>query len=448
MCRYGFAMRRSRFNESLIAITLFLVVVSSVVVGERAEAVRSCATGGVCKVGDTGPGGGFVFYVSSAQRWWGRYLEARVLVKAGLPWSKVPATSLYVDDVNGTAARKRIDAKGIGMGATNTAAIVAQGGKGRYAASYVDRAIIGGKTDWFLPSKDELNALYNQHALTGRPAVPDGPYLASSEAGANVAWYQLFQDGTQFTDENLVGATTGSKIRTRSIMHSGSGFPSLPFRMVAVRAFPKGSGVQPPISKPALTGKRCDDNGPCAVGDIGPAGGVVFYAASKPEAWGQYLEVAPLVSEGIGLPWKKLSVNDRANPVYRDKRGLSARNQRIISKFIGMGQANTKAIIAAYGKGSYAAWYADKLVVNGFDDWFLPSADEVYVMFNVLRTAEPIMAEMGLYYFWTSSEYDYNNAWTHTFKSGQQFDREKYLRAKPVVADLTAIRVRAIRAFG
>lgn len=436
-----------RAYKSLFSVVLFLTVISSAVMNERAEATRSCAAGGVCKMGDTGPGGGFVFYVSSAQRWWGRYLEARVLVRAGLPWSKVPATPLYVDDADGTARRKRIDAKAIGMGATNTAAIVAQGGKGLYAASYVDRVVIGGKTDWFLPSKDELNALYNQHALTGRPAVPDGPYLTSSEAGANVAWYQLFQDGTQFTDENLVGATTGNKTLPGSIMHSGSGFPHLLFRMVAVRAFPADSGLEPPTSQPALTGKTCGINGPCRVGDIGPAGGVVFYVAAKRQTWGRYLEVAPLASEGIGLPWKKLSVNDRRNPVYRDKGGVSARNQRIISKFIGMGRINTTAIIAAYGKGSYAAWYADKLIVNGFDDWFLPSADEVYVMFNVLRTAEPVMADLGLYYFWTSSEYDYNNAWTHTFKSGQQFDREKFLRARSAVADLTAIRVRAIRAF-
>ena len=36
---------------------------------------RTCANGGVCKLGDTGPGDGVVFYVASSQQSWGRYLE-------------------------------------------------------------------------------------------------------------------------------------------------------------------------------------------------------------------------------------------------------------------------------------------------------------------------------------------------------------------------------------
>ena len=139
-------------------------------------------------------GGGTVFYDAGSPQWWGRWLEARPLrTGTGLPWSLMPADSLFT---GATAARAIIDHKGIGYGAANTALIVAQSGPGRYAASYVDELVLDGKDDWFLPSKDELAELYDYHALHGRPLMQRFPYWSSSENGPRNAWYQLFQDGT------------------------------------------------------------------------------------------------------------------------------------------------------------------------------------------------------------------------------------------------------------
>jgi len=159
------------------------LVATAVVVAPTSLPVHaaSCATGGACTIGDTGPGGGVVFYDAGAPQWWGRWLEARPVRKGrGLPWSVKPTESLFS---GADAPRRIIDHKGIGYGAINTDLIVAQSGEGRYAAKYVSDLVLGGKSDWFLPSKDELNEFYNYRATrTGTFAVPDGPAWSSTEA--------------------------------------------------------------------------------------------------------------------------------------------------------------------------------------------------------------------------------------------------------------------------
>ena len=414
-------------------------------VSQQPVFAASCARGGPCKVGDTGPAGGTIVFDAGSVKWWGQYLEAFPLTTgSGLPWSLKPTTSLYPSD---TTKRQHIDAKSIGMGRINTSNIVAQSGPGEYAAAFVDNVVINNYDDWFLPSVDELNAVYFTRAVRGVPKMPSLPYWTSSENSANYAWYQLFQDGTQFTDESGVGAIVGIKQLTRNRLHRGSGFPSLPFQLVAMRAFPTGSGVVPSVSAPALTGASCGVTDPCNIGDTGPAGGIVFYDAGEHKTWGRYLEASPVDSEGVGLPWKRLAAFDTKRPIYRDVKTLKAQAQRVLSTQIGMGKINTDRIVKIYGRGRYAARYTHAMVFGGYDDWFLPSKDELNAMYSVLGTASPGIGSYARSFYWSSSEYDFNNAWTVNFKDGQQFDREKWL-LPDAINGVKALRVRAIRAFG
>lgn len=84
---------------------------------ERAGAV--CVAGGPCAIGDTGPGGGIVFYDAGSLQPWGRYLEAAPAGWSGsqtdpqVMWCQ---TSTEISGAAGTA---------IGTGATNTAAMLA-----------------------------------------------------------------------------------------------------------------------------------------------------------------------------------------------------------------------------------------------------------------------------------------------------------------------------------
>ena len=82
----------------------------------------------------------------------------------------------------------------IGTGNTNTNTIVAvqgdaQGGYGNYAAKVCYDLVLNGYSDWFLPSKDELNKLYlNQSAIGG---FIYSYYWSSSENGNQQAWTQM-----------------------------------------------------------------------------------------------------------------------------------------------------------------------------------------------------------------------------------------------------------------
>jgi hypothetical protein len=88
----------------------------------------------------------------------------------------------------------------IGSGQANTAAIIGQSGHTNSAAKVCDDyAVTVGSTtytDWFLPSKDELDKLYiNRAAIGGFGDYFD--YWSSSENGANDAWKQGFYNGLQ-----------------------------------------------------------------------------------------------------------------------------------------------------------------------------------------------------------------------------------------------------------
>ena len=86
------------------------------------------------------------------------------------------------------------DGTAIGTGNQNTIDIVAGCSGFSFAAKVCADLTEGGYSDWYLPSKDELNKLYlNRTAIGGFSGV----YWSSSEVSSTNAWYQNFSDGSQ-----------------------------------------------------------------------------------------------------------------------------------------------------------------------------------------------------------------------------------------------------------
>lgn len=108
------------------------------------------------------------------------------------------------------------------------------------------------------------------------------------------------------------------------------------------------------------------------VGDTGPAGGLIFYdKGNNTDGW-QYLEAALVDFENL---------RDVSEPINTGA---------LMDRAVGKGKQNSEAIMKqamnAGGGFGWGAQAADAYSLNGFDDWFLPSRDELHYMYGNLHT--------------------------------------------------------------
>jgi uncharacterized repeat protein (TIGR02543 family) len=177
---------------------------------------------------------------------------------------------------------------------------------------------------------------------------------------------------------------------------------------------------------------------PYVLRDIGPAGGYIFYdkgnyykadfrivkAAPDPvpitptySDW-RYLEAAPSdqsTSAEWGCDMKSISGAD--------------------GTAVGTGEQNTIDIETGCTIPGTAADICANLNLGGYTDWFLPSKDELYLMYINLKFSG--VGGFADYGYWSSSEFDGDDAWVQYFFNGAQlYDSKDYM-----------YRVRAVRAF-
>jgi hypothetical protein len=349
-------------------------------------------------IGDTGPAGGFIFYINPNYEndgW--KYLEAAPSDFLGskndflIQWDYRDQNH-PVTGATGTA---------IGTGMSNTQKIVDIQGSGNYAAKLCDDLMLNGYNDWFMPSKDELNLMYENLYLNGFGGFTYDDYWSSSERDAVSVWFQVFGMGVQYSYVKDDVA-----------------------RVRALRAFASTKTKEVVETTTETTAQPATEKADYNIGDAGPAGGLIFYVNPNYaiDGW-KYLEAAisnfPGDNNDYNIPW------DKGDHMATGATGTA----------IGTGKANTQKIVDIQGNGSYAAKLCSDLTQGGYSDWFLPSWDELNLMYenlylNGLGSFEPSI-------YWSSSEYGTNNAWDRGFGLGGQYsDRKDF-----------SIRVRAVRAF-
>lgn len=129
-------------------------------------------------------GGGIIFYLDAS----GKHglIAATTDQSTGIQW------------YNGSYTNTTAFASSVGAGDGNTSMIVFNQGAGAYAAKLCYDLNTGGFTDWYLPSKYELNLMYQnigQGNLLGLGNVGGfayNYYWSSTENYTNLAWFQCF----------------------------------------------------------------------------------------------------------------------------------------------------------------------------------------------------------------------------------------------------------------
>jgi hypothetical protein len=135
-------------------------------------------------------GGGIIFYVDGTSLH--GLISATSDQSTGVPWG------CYSTYIGGTSTA-------IGTGQDNTTAIVNGCGTPGIAARICDNLVLNGYSDWFLPSKDDLNQLYLQKTVIG--GFINSTYWSSSEYNAYFALGQDFYNGNQLNASKIA---TGS----------------------------------------------------------------------------------------------------------------------------------------------------------------------------------------------------------------------------------------------
>jgi hypothetical protein len=160
-------------------------------------------------IGDTGPAGGFIFYINPNYKKDGwKYLEA---APGDFPGDN---NDYYIPWYNGNYVETGATETAIGTGKANTQKIVDIQSNGSYAAKLCTDLTQGGYSDWFMPSSYELDLMYKNLYSKGIGSFEStGSYWSSSEIDASHAWVEYFLKSNQ-NGFNVNKNFNGGRVRT------------------------------------------------------------------------------------------------------------------------------------------------------------------------------------------------------------------------------------------
>jgi TolB-like protein len=159
---------------------------------------------------------------------------------------------------------------------------------------------------------------------------------------------------------------------------------------------PQGS-TTPTASAPAKT-----ETPVYKIGDTGPAGGLIFYDKKNNRNGWRYLEAAP--------------ANTERETFMAGDSPYSLNNTNLVGDGFENTQNMMKSIEKKGGGINSTPYYCANLVVNGFNDWYLPSLDEIALMYANLHANN--LGNFKQRDYWHSSQHGV--VWgTYSFARGE-----------------------------
>ena len=367
--------------------------------------------------------GGVVFYVDETGE--------RGLIAA---MEDLPGTyewGCYGIDINGDNYNVSPEIHSIGSGYQNTLAILAGCSDTNTAAYNTLNSNIEGYTDWYLPSRYELQEMFYTDGYIHNLGIfnnqvndnPEGniggfsidSYWSSTETNQNVA-RQYYWDG--YNNSSTLTKNSYNRVRPiRAIGYTLGCMDSLACNYNPEANMADGSCTY------AELGYDCDGNITEYVVGMEAEGGIVFYV----DETGERGLVAS--TEDLGL--------FECGCFNVDIDGADG-------QAIGTGYQNSMDIInqgcTTENGGITAAQAALDAEINGYSDWYLPSLEELYEIYYSIGQGASNIGNFSTSRYWSSSEGG-EHAWGIYFRANNPGQDSYY-------AESFSDMVRPIRAFG
>jgi hypothetical protein len=131
------------------------------------------------------------------------------------------------------------------------------------------------------------------------------------------------------------------------------------------------------------------------VGDFGPAGGIISYDKGYYSDGWRFIERSPPETE-FKAPWGAYGIDI---PDTKTDIGYGKRNTQILVEYF-----------KSKGEAGTAAQLCDDLEINGYDDWYLPSKEELVYTGSWTEWSYSTPYKRRTWY-WSSSQTNYKFAW-------------------------------------